>query len=143
MKLSRRHLAALLPALAAAQSKKETKEKEVLPSKSYIYENLAVKKSANGNEQRALFNGATHGKFPVEAHITSLGPGLMPHAAHRHAHEEMVLLHSGKLDVTIEGKTTHLTPGSVAYVYSNEEHGWKNPGPERAEYFVIALGQES
>jgi len=52
MKLSRRHLAALLPALAAAQSKKETKEKGVLPSKSCIYEDLAVKKSANGNEQR-------------------------------------------------------------------------------------------
>ena len=61
MKLSRRHLAALLPALAAAQSKKETKEKGVLPSKSCIYEDLAVKKSANGNEQRdevAVFRSA-------------------------------------------------------------------------------------
>ena len=34
-----------------------------------------------------------------------------------------------------------MTPGSVAYVASNEMHGWKNPGAERAQYFVIALGQ--
>jgi quercetin dioxygenase-like cupin family protein len=143
MKVSRRQLAALVPALAAAQSKKEVKEKAVLPTKCFVYEDLTVRKSANGNEQRALFNGLTHGRFPVEAHITSLAAGEMPHAAHRHIHEEMVLLRTGKLDVTVEGKTTRLTPGSVAYVYSNEEHGWKNPGPERAEYFVIALGQES
>jgi quercetin dioxygenase-like cupin family protein len=143
MKVSRRQLAALVPAIAAAQSKKESKPKEVLPSKCFVYEDLTARKSDNGNEQRALFNGLTHGKFPVESHITSLAAGQMPHAAHRHAHEEMVLLRSGKLDVTIEGKTTHLTPGSVAYVYSNELHGWKNPGPDRAEYFIIALGQES
>ena len=48
---------------------------------------------------------------------------------------------AGTLDVTIEGKTTRLTPGSVAYVASNELHGWKNPGADRAQYFVIALGQ--
>jgi hypothetical protein len=29
----------------------------------------------------------------------------------------------------------------VAYVASNELHGWKNPGTDRAQYFVIALGQ--
>jgi quercetin dioxygenase-like cupin family protein len=54
----------------------------------------------------------------------------------------MVLLQSGVLEVTIEGKTTRLTPGSVAIVASNEMHGWRNPSTsERAQYFVIALGQ--
>jgi quercetin dioxygenase-like cupin family protein len=73
-------------------------------------------------------------------HLTELGPGMAPHAPHKHVHEEMVMLQTGELEVTIEGKTTHLTPGSVAYVASNELHGWKNPGTGRAQYFVIALG---
>jgi quercetin dioxygenase-like cupin family protein len=45
------------------------------------------------------------------------------------------------LDVTISGNTTRLTPGSVAFVASNEEHGWKNPKTGRTQYFVIALGE--
>jgi len=48
----------------------------------------------------------------------------------------------GALNVTMDGKTTRLTPGSVAYVASNHEHGWKNPGHGPAEYFVIALGRD-
>ena len=39
------------------------------------------------------------------------------------------MLQTGMLDVTIEGKVTRVTAGSVVYVNSNEEHGWKNPGP--------------
>ena len=52
------------------------------------------------------------------------------------------MLQTGMLDVTIEGKVTRVTAGSVVYVNSNEEHGWKNPGPERAQYFVMAIGRE-
>jgi quercetin dioxygenase-like cupin family protein len=76
----------------------------------------------------------------VELHLTELGPGMAPHAPHQHVHEEIVMLQTGQLDVTIDGKTTRLTPGSVAYVASNQLHGWKNPSDERAQYFVIALG---
>jgi len=53
----------------------------------------------------------------------------------------MVMLQTGQLDITIEGKVTRVGPGSVVYVNSNEEHGWKNPGPERAQYFVMAVGR--
>jgi len=104
---------------------------------------MTVKKNANGNDQRAVFDEVTHGKFPVELHITSLAAGMMPHAAHKHVHEEAVMLRTGLLDVTIEGKTTRLTAGSVPGVKSHELHGGKNPGPESAGDFVIALREES
>ena len=71
-----------------------------------------------------------------------MAPGLAPHAPHHHTHEEIVLLRSGQLDVTIKDVTTRVTAGSVVYVNSDEEHGWKNPGPDRAQYFVIALGRD-
>jgi quercetin dioxygenase-like cupin family protein len=133
---TRRQLALLLPALAAAQE-----QPRLLPSRVYKFEDLPVK--ANGqNQGRAVLNGLTHSGFAVEMHLTELGPGLAPHPPHTHVHEELVMLQKGLLDVTISGTTTRLTPGSSAWVASNELHGWKNPGPERAQYFVVALGTE-
>jgi quercetin dioxygenase-like cupin family protein len=52
------------------------------------------------------------------------------------------MLQTGTLQVTIEGKVTRVTAGSVVYVNSNEEHGWMNPGPKPAQYFVMAIGRE-
>jgi len=53
------------------------------------------------------------------------------------------MLKDGSLDVTVSGQTTHVTAGSIVYVASNEMHGWRNPGPGPAEYFVIALGNNT
>ena len=136
MKPSRRDLTLLLPALAAAQ----TATKEPLPSKCYRYEDLPVKKNGE-NASRDVFNGVTHTGYPVDLHVTDLGPGMAPHAPHHHSHEEILMLRNGQLDVTIKDVTIRVTAGSVVYVNSNEEHGWKNPGPGRAEYFVMAVGR--
>ena len=89
-----------------------------------------------------MFDWETHAGSPVELHMTELGPGQAPHPPHQHVHEEVLMLRRGVLDVTVMGKTSQLTPGSVIYVGSNELHGWKNPGPEPCEYFVIALGKK-
>jgi mannose-6-phosphate isomerase-like protein (cupin superfamily) len=134
MKLSRRDLALLAPVIAGAQTPKPT-----LSTKVYKYEDLPVKPNG-ANEGRAVFDGKTHTGYPVELHITDLGPGMAPHAPHHHVHEEVLMLRSGQLEVTIEGVTTTASAGSVIYVNSNEQHGWKNPGPDRAQYFVIAVG---
>jgi uncharacterized cupin superfamily protein len=140
MKLSRRNLAAMLPALAAAQmAPAPSKDKPTLPSKAYSFEDLPEKVSGQ-NRSRAVFDGKNHAGIPLELHITELGPGQAPHAPHRHVHEEIVMLRSGLLDVTIEGAVTRVTAGSVVYANSNDLHGWKNPGPDPARYFVIAIG---
>jgi quercetin dioxygenase-like cupin family protein len=86
--------------------------------------------------------GADAQRLCIEMHITELAPGLAPHAPHHHVHEEAVFLLEGTIEVTITGKSTKLNPGSVAYVASNEEHGWKNVGVTRARYVVLALGSE-
>jgi len=142
MKLTRRDLTALLPALAVAQSAApQTQEKPVLASKTYRFEDLPV--VVNGdNKTRAVFIGKTHTGFPVDMHITELGPGQAPHPSHHHVHEEVLMLQTGVLEVTILDKVTRVTAGGVVYVNSNEEHGWKNPGPGRAQYFVMAIGRE-
>ena len=132
MNYSRRDLGLLLPALAAASGAAQQK---ALPSKAYKYEDLTVRGSS-----RAVLNGETHSGFPIELHITELGPGQAPHPPHQHVHEELLMLRSGMLDATILGVTTRVNAGSVLYLASNEEHGWRNPGPDPAQYFVISLG---
>jgi len=140
MKLTRRDLALLAPAVAAAQTQpKQAAPKPMLTSRVYKFEDLPAKPNGE-NVGRAVFDGKTHADYPLELHMTELGPGLAPHAPHKHLNEEVLMLRFGQLDVTIEGVTTRASAGSIVYVNSNELHGWVNPGPERAQYFVIAVG---
>lgn len=136
MNHTRRDLAAIVPLLFAARASAEGK---VLPSKAYPFETLPVK-TKGGNQTRAVLDGENHSGFPIELHITNLPPGGSPHPPHHHVDEEILCVQEGTMEVTISGHSTRLGPGSVAYVASNEEHGWKNIGDTRAQYFVIALG---
>ena len=139
MNYSRRDLG-LLPFVAAAAATAKAAG-AALPSKMYRFEDLPVKIDGQ-NRLRAVFNGETHSGFPVELHVTELGPGGEPHPPHHHEHDEMILIHQGTLEVTISGHAVKLGPGSSAYVASNEEHGWRNIGTTHALYFVLALGPD-
>ena len=139
MTYSRRDLSLLLPALVTAKTASAT---SALPSKALRFEDLPVR--ANGeNKTRAVLNGENHSGFAIEVHETELAPGKAPHPPHHHVKEEMVLVREGTLEVTISGRATTIGPGSVAYVASGEEHGWRNVGDTHAHYFVIALGREN
>ena len=99
---------------------------------------------ANGpNVSRPIVTGLTHAGCPLEVHETTLAPGSQPHPPHHHVHEEMFLISRGMIDATINGKTTRLGPGSAGYVHSGEVHGVHNPGPEPAQYFVVAIGAQT
>jgi mannose-6-phosphate isomerase-like protein (cupin superfamily) len=103
------------------------------------YSELPVKQNGQ-NESRPILDGVTHSGDHLEVHETILAPGSEPHPPHRHEHEELFLLMKGSVAVTIDGKTTTIGPGSAAFVHSNELHGVHNPGPEKAQYFVVAVG---
>ena len=136
----------MLPALAAAaqaqdQSSAKKEDKKLIESRVYRYGDLPV--TTNGpNQSRQVLDGATHTGYHVELHLTDLGPGMASHPPHKHAHEEVVMLQTGQLDVTLGSVTTRVEAGSVVWAASNQEHGVRNPGPGRAQYFVIALGHE-
>ena len=139
MHFSRRELSLLLPALAATRG---AAQRSALPSKTFRFEDLAVR-SSGPNRMRAVMEGATHGGVPIELHITELAPGEAPHPPHHHVHEEMILILEGKVEVTIQDHSATLGPGSAAFVASNEQHGWRNVGTGAARYFVLALGRDS
>ena len=139
MKHSRRDLARILPTLAALAAGAE--ENRMVTSKVFHYKDLPVKPNGR-NTGRNVFDGSTHSGFHIDLHLTELGPGQAPHPPHKHVHEEILMLQTGVLDVTIGGNTTRVAPGSVVYAASNEEHGWRNPGSGPAQYFVMALGRD-
>ena len=138
MKLSRRELPLLLPALAAAQS---SESKDLLPSQALRREDLAARKSGT-ILMRQMLKGGTHNAYQVDLHESELPAGEAPHAPHKHVHEEMLFIREGLLDVVIAGKTTRLGSGSVAYFASGQEHGWRNAGNTTAIYLVLALGDD-
>ncbi len=139
MKPTRRDVSVWLPLLAMARMNAQKTE---LPSKIYSFNELPTRPAGTG-EQRAFFDGETHGGVHVEMHETELPPGGAPHPPHHHVHEEMILIREGTMEVTINGKTARVGPGSAAYVASNEEHGWHNAGTTVAKYFVLAIGTDS
>jgi mannose-6-phosphate isomerase-like protein (cupin superfamily) len=110
-----------------------------LPSATYPFSELPVN-SANGAAIRPVLKGKLATSEALEVHETTLPPGGMPHAAHHHVHSEMWLIREGTVELTINGTSHAMGPGSVGFVHSNDEHGIKNVGTTQATYFVVALG---
>jgi quercetin dioxygenase-like cupin family protein len=137
MKWSRRELPFLLASAAAAQPAKTGLQ----PSQAFRYEDLTPSKNGPMTS-RQILTGLTHSGFRVDLHETELAAGEAPHAPHQHVHEEMVLIRQGELEVTIGGRATRIGAGSVAFVASNQMHGWRNTGSAPARYFVFALGED-
>jgi len=53
--------------------------------------------------------------------------------------EEVVLVTEGELVVTINGITTRATAGSIIFISSGDEHGWRNAGDKAATYYVMRV----
>lgn len=136
MNHTRRALALVFPAIAAAQSRPQP---AALPSKAFRFDQLSGRQSGTIKLYQIL-TGDTHTGYRLDLHESELPGGGVPHAPHRHVHEELLFIREGELEVTVNGQVTRLGPGSCAYMASNDLHGYRNPGTAPAKYFVLALG---
>jgi len=50
---------------------------------------------------------------------------------------------AGTLEVTINGKSSRISRGSVAFIGLGGEHGVRNSGETPARYYVVELGPQS
>jgi mannose-6-phosphate isomerase-like protein (cupin superfamily) len=147
MSVTRRELCALLPAVltpgvlfpAILPADASADESNVLPSAMFPFEKLTPRTSNSATIRNVLKGKLATGES-VEVHETTLSPGGAPHPPHRHLHSEMWLIREGTVELTVEGKSTQMGPGSVGFVRTNEEHGIKNIGTQPATYFVVAIG---
>ena len=139
MTYSRRSLAMLLPAMAAAQQ--APRQDKPVPSGAYPFDKITGRQSGPIQLYQILA-GPTHSGFKLDLHETELPAGGAPHAPHRHVHEEFIFVWQGEVEVTINGAATKLGPGGCAYMASNDLHGYHNTGAVPAKYFVLALGED-
>ena len=141
MSATRREMLFLLSGLASSAVALEAlpSQDSSLLSTTYPFSELPMK-NTNGAEIRAVLKGKLATGETLEVHETTLPPGGMPHAAHHHIHSEMWLIREGAVQLTINGTSHVIGPGSVGFVHSNDEHGIKNVGTTPAIYFVVAVG---
>lgn len=109
-----------------------------LASTVFDWEKLAVKPTKVGS-RRAVMNSPTVTCSNLECHVTTLNAGEVPHAAHRHPDEEIVIVKEGVMEVTVNGVTSRGGPGSIFFYASNDEHGMKNVGGTTASYHVVRI----
>ena len=115
MKLTRRN--ACLSLMLLSRISAWASQLPLLKSKTYRFEDLPVEKEKEA-VHRSILEGRTHTGDYLEAHETVLEPNAMPHPAHRHVSEELFLISSGTLEVTISGKPATLGPGSAFFIAS-------------------------
>ena len=138
MRISRRDLSLLLPALAVRASAQEKAPVATMKSQAYPSDRIPYK-GDDTKRSRQFFLSQTHGGFQVEVHETNLGPGVESHPPHRHVHEEIMIVTAGSLEANMDGVKTTVPTGSVLVFGSNQLHGVRNPGTVTAKYYVIEL----
>jgi len=151
MNHSRRELAILFSALAADAlgqqpdiQMRTAQLPQVLQGKTYSFDQLLVRSSANGAmKSRSVFDGVTTRGQRITAHISELAPGQAPHPPARQKHEEIIILREGTLEVTLNGETSTIGPGSVIFIPFEELAGWKNSGTTVAQYYVVSIEERT
>jgi quercetin dioxygenase-like cupin family protein len=138
MEFSRRDLAFLIPALAAAGADAQQRQASPLPSKAYHNDAIPYRGDAK-KKGRQFFTGQTHGGFNLESHETILGPGVQTHAPHKHLNEEIIIVVEGTVEWYLEGRTEMVEAGSVMYFGSNQMHSMRNGGSAPCRYYVVEL----
>ncbi len=100
-------------------------------------------KATRSGERRDVTDLPTLTLANFECHITTLKSGESPHAPHRHPDEEIILVKEGELEVIINGTTQRAGPGSICFISSGDEHGWRNAGKAIVTYYVFRLMTEA
>jgi quercetin dioxygenase-like cupin family protein len=93
--------------------------------------------ATNVGQFRRVLRAKTATLDELELHVSTLNPGQISHPPHKHPNEELVIIDSGKIEATSNGKTRVLGPGSVIFNASNQLHGVRNVGDVPATYHVI------
>ena len=142
MPLTRREMCLLLPALVPCTVPPALQAEESrLPSGAFQFDQLPLHIANNNAQIRMIMRGKLATGEGIEVHETTLPPGGAPTATtHHHPHSEMWLVREGNIELTVNGKTYPLGPGSLGFARSNDEHGIRNSGNTAATYFLIAVG---
>ncbi len=125
-------MAATIAVVALAQPA----EKPLMRSSVFQWDSFSVEQRPTG-ERRQVFDAPTATLDRLECHVTTVNPGESLHAAHRHVEEELMLVKEGTIESVQNGRTNLVTAGGIIFEGSNELHGVRNAGTNRASYYVF------
>lgn len=99
-------------------------------------DSLEFKKTEKGGG-RAYFDRQTAMCERLEMHVTQLNKKGPSHNPHAHVETEIILVISGKTEMTIDGKEYTAGPGDFYFVNSELFHGIRNANDEPCSYFAF------
>lgn len=113
------------------------------PSRVYAFDQMAVKKAANGTESRDVLHGVLSTGEVVAVHESVQPAGAEPVALHAIQHSELIMVSEGTMVFDHDGKSEKVGPGGVIYVAFGTTHRARNVGDGPAKYFVVQIGGDT
>ncbi len=135
--MNRRDLLVAMAASAVVGGKLALADPGPIMSSTVIDWNSVPVKINDHGASRQFFDTRTVSLEHFELHVTTLDAGKMPHPAHAHPNEEMMIIQQGTLEALSNGEWKRVGPGSVIFNASNQLHGLRNVGTGQAVYHVI------
>jgi heat shock protein HslJ/mannose-6-phosphate isomerase-like protein (cupin superfamily) len=120
------------PAPAAASASAA----EPLTSAVFDWAALKAVPIPNG-ERRAVLDGPTATVDLLHVHVTTLGAGKASGAPVRHLQEEVLIVKDGDVEVSLDGTTQKVGPGSILFFAAGAVTALRNAGTTPATYYVV------
>lgn len=109
-------------------------------SKVYPFDQLPVRKMANGGESRDVLHGMLPTGEAVGVHESMQPAGMVPNPAHAIQHSEIIMVMEGTLEFYHDGQVERIGPGGIAFVSFGTVHQVKNVGDGALKYAIVAVG---
>ena len=109
----------------------------------FPYDQMTVRKTANGTESRNAFTGTLATGETLAVHESMQPAGTPPVELHKIAHSELIVVQEGTVAFEHDGKEERVGPGGLVYVALGTVHRIKNVGDVAAKYVVIAIGGDT
>jgi quercetin dioxygenase-like cupin family protein len=95
-----------------------------------------------GGGHKTIFDSPTLAFLELESHVSTLKPGAGTRPGNRDPGDELFIVKSGVLEVTLNGISSRMSAGSFYYVAPNDERTMKNIGTQPCSYQVIKVVSE-
>ncbi len=100
---------------------------EKLPNAAKAASQAAVTHEPFG-DLSVYFDGPTDQLAAMTAGSLRLKPGMTPHPPHQHPEEEIMVITEGSGEISMEGKITKVSSGTMMYCAAGKLHGIVNTG---------------
>jgi quercetin dioxygenase-like cupin family protein len=92
-----------------------------------------------GGGHREILDSPTLTFLRLESHVSTLAPGASTTPRNRDPGDELFIVKSGTLEVTLNGIASRIGAGSLFYVAPNDERTMRNIGSVPCSYHVIKV----